>query len=206
MPEQNRPKNSVWTRHDWSRRRSRIGFTSCSWVRYSFLRRNVEVFRIHTTCRVMFWTAYTRNTYIYRSRMDGSDTSVFLTNVPRPIGLKIDFQSSRLWWTRDLTYIESSTLEGTDIKKYATLLRSSMPSQVDFFRGRAYWVLHAGRSLQSSPVSGGSIQTLHNDAGLLQNLVAVPREHLPRNRTNDCENRKCSNVCVLTPDAFSCVN
>ena len=157
-------------------------------------------------CRIMFWSTYHRRGFIYQSRMDGSHTETFISNLMFPLGLRIDFQNSRLWWTNDHIDIMSSTLDAADIKTFLRFPRMRGPCQVAFLRGRVFWVHHWTKMLQSSDMLGGGIQTLHTDSGFLQNLIAVPREHLPMNRTNDCENRKCKKVCVLTPDAFSCMN
>ena len=159
----------------------------------------------------MFWTSsvHENNCSIWRSWMDGTNSTQLVTGLNGPRGITIDFHHSRrLYWVSfHDRRVESSDMEGQDFKTILQLSAVSDPIGVGVLGGRLYWTTSSQRTLESSTVSGKDVQLLHNDTSQLFYMTVVPRpDYLPQNRQNHCENQSCTKVCVLTPTSYRCLS
>ena len=155
----------------------------------------------------MFWTRTERKGSIWRSWMDGTNHTQIATGLSGPAGITIDFQDSRLYWVVYYDQrVQSSDMQGQDVQTVVQLPSYSYPTGIGVLGGRIYWTTSNTGKLGSSTKAGQDIQLLHNYTNSLYQMTVVPRLDLPTNRTNHCENRSCSNICVLTPTSCSCLS
>ena len=121
--------------------------------------------------------------------------------------LTIDFQNSRLYWTcAGSNKVQSSDIQGRDIQIVIQRATHSGPNGIGLSGDRIFWSDFESNMLESGTKSGEDVNILYGGASPLYGLALAPsRGNLVGNRTNHCENRACSKVCVLTPTSFSCL-
>ena len=157
--------------------------------------------------RLMYLAEGHANGLIKRAGMDGTNLVTFVSPVHSPRGMTLDFHNSRLYWaSQDSANVQSCDLEGKDIRTAVQLAAGSRPWGFTLFEERIYVGNRAKNRVESYSKTGVDFRVLFTGSGALFHLVGLPRSDLPRTRANDCENRVCSKVCVLTPTSFSCVS
>ena len=139
--------------------------------------------------------------------MDGTKPRKIVSALNHPSGITIDFQDSRLYWTTAYSNrVQSSDMDGNDVETIVQLPKGSRPRGIGYLGGRIYWTCSETQKIQRSTESGDSLRVLHTDTDILYHMVIAPRPDLPRNRTNHCKNRSCTEVCVLTPTSSRCLS
>ena len=155
----------------------------------------------------MFWTSYGTQGTLSRAWMDGSNAAVLKTGLSMPLGIAIDFQDSCLYWAEYASNkLQSSDFHGQNVKTILELPDGSNPVGIGVLGRRIYWTEMGKKRLQSSTKSGKDIRLLHEGTDWLHRLAVVPRSDVPMSGNNDCENRNCSKVCVLTPTSYRCLS
>ena len=160
-------------------------------------------------CRTMFWTAHSFQhiSFIKTAGMDGSNKSTIFTGSDYPEGIAIDFKMSKIYWAATVTAkIQSSNLDGSDRRTIAQLSHEARPVGIALFGGTMFWGDSGNMKLESWSKVGNKLQTLHNDTNRIGHLAVASDLELPKTRINHCEGHKCSEVCVLTPTSFKCLN
>ena len=138
--------------------------------------------------------------------MDGSNLLTLVTGLNGPAGVTIDFASRKLYWTEYFgNVIQSSSLDGRDIQ-LVVQLSNAYPYGIAVLNNRIYWGNSGNRKLQSSTKDGQDVQTLYTETNDIYHLSIVPAVDRPTTRTNDCETRNCSTLCVLTPTSYRCLD
>ena len=134
--------------------------------------------------------------------MDGSDVSIIVSSLDRPISVIDDYDASRLYWAdHGANRTQSSNLAGGDIRTVIQLLTSTKPEGLAQHGNKLYWGNYATKSLQSSTKTGENVRTLNSSVQPL----TVATKNLSRARRNDCEGQACSGICVLTAKPFRCL-
>ena len=156
----------------------------------------------------MYFTTYSSPGSIKRAAMDGSAPSELVSGLNNPAGITIDFQNSRLYWTcAGDAKIESSDMQGRDIQSTLQRPSNSFTFGIGLTTDRLYWTDHQGNKIGSSTKTGQDTRDLYPGASGLNHVSVVPRSNHPsRNRTNHCENKACSKVCVLTRTSSRCMS
>ena len=148
-----------------------------------------------------------------RAGMDGSEVVQVLSGRDHPVGITIDFEESRLFWTEYGGHIIcSSALDGTDIFVVADSetetddggLAVKYPWGIAVHNDEVYWGNFHDNSLQRCSKWGGEIETLLTGQGHIQQLTTT-QWNIPITRGNDCQGTDCGHICVLTPGSYSCV-
>ena len=150
--------------------------------------------------RIMYWTTADFPGSVKRGGMDGSDVSVIFTGLSYPGGIAIDFPSSRIYWTvGGEDRVQSSDMQGNHVRTVIQLPRDSGTYGIALYANRIYVTTWSTKKLQSFTTAGEDLQELHTDANHLYHVAIISaRPDRPNNRTNHCENHRCSKVCVLT--------
>ena len=88
----------------------------------------------------MYWTDYGTVVRIERASMDGSSrTSLHTTELSRPYGLTIDYDTQTLYWVDyTLDKLESSNTDGTN-RTVVTRVNVQCPWGITFFERKLYW-------------------------------------------------------------------
>ena len=129
--------------------------------------------------RLMYWTTGGGGT-IRRAEMDGSNSAVLLRGLSSPVGVTIDFGSSRLYWVEHGNHtIKSSDLNGNDIN-------GNSPWGIATLQDRVYWGTFADNKLHSITKAGEDVRTLYDGVNYVTQLVMTTSD-LPKDRTNHCE-------------------
>lgn len=154
----------------------------------------------------MYWTRSSTGS-IHKAGMDGSTPVTLVTGLESPVGVTIDFTSQRIYWTEGSSHkIQSSDLGGRDVKLVVQLpTTGSYPWGIAFWNDRIYWGNNENQTLQSCTKDGQDIQTLYIGTKPFRHITIVPVTDEPTNRTNDCEGRNCSTLCVLTQTSYRCL-
>ena len=140
--------------------------------------------------------------------MDGSDSQIILSNVKSPMGITIDFQSSRLYWTSWAgNAIETSDVNGMDRKVVISLVQGSRPCGIGMFNGALYWSNQELKTVQTCPnVNNCQAVEVHNAGAHIRDMTVIHETNQPRfARRNDCVGMGCSHKCVLARKSSSCV-
>ena len=170
---------------------------------------NMNLFS-RNVCRQMYWTCWPDK--IMRAQMDGSEVAQVLSGRDHPVGITIDFDESRLFWAEYGAHmIYSSALDGSDISVVASSETDSVvhvpgtyPWGIAVHNQDVYWGNFHGRSLQRCSKKGGSVETLLTEQGHIQQLTTT-RWNFTVTRQNDCEDKNCGRICVLTASSYRCV-
>ena len=153
----------------------------------------------------MYWTRYDAGS-IHRAGMDGSNPETLVTGLNHPTGVTIDFALQRLYWAESgSNRIQSSDLDGRDLQLVVQLSNGSVPWGIAVLNDRIYWGNEGNYRLQSATKDGRDVQTLYTSIKGISQITIVPAPDLVNNRTNDCEGRDCSKLCVLTPTSYRCL-
>ena len=153
--------------------------------------------------RSMLWAQYTELEWMVPT----SDPLTILDGLTYPRGVTIDFASRRLFWAEfESNRIQSSDLVGRDIQLVVQLPSGSEPFGITVVNDRIYWGGYGNCELQSGTKDGRDIQTLYNETSSIYHVTAVPALDQSPSRRNDCEGRHCSNLCVLTPTFYRCLD
>ena len=129
----------------------------------------------------MYWTRWQHD--IMSAQMDGTGAGQLVTGRDHPVGITIDYDASRLYWTDYGAHrICSSNLNGTGV--------DNKPSQYKYPYGIA--------TLQNVEYVG----FVHENK---RQHVTTNSWNFPVTRENPCAGQQCKNICVLTTSAFSCV-
>ena len=143
---------------------------------------------------------------LHKAGMDGSGTTTIQTGLDLPRGLTIDFAARRLYWTERTTHrIQTSDMDGGDLRTAVQLPLGSGPHGIAISGDRIYWGNEGDNKLQSSTKDGQDIQTLYVATDDIKKVILVPAGNQATNRSNDCEGRNCSTLCVLTPVSYRCL-
>ena len=164
----------------------------------------------------MYWTCWPDK--IMRAQMDGTEVVQILSGRDHPVGLAIDFDESRLYWSEYGAHqICSRALNGS--KPWVEVLATSRPVGSSFGGwgvrypwGIAvtddycvYWGNFHGNTLQRRENWGGNTTILLREQGHIQQLTTT-KWNFPTSRANDCMGQNCGhNICVLTTSSFRCV-
>ena len=156
----------------------------------------------------MYWTRGPAGV-IMEAQMDGSDM-VRLIDCNGPLGIIIDYDTSRIFWTEQgNNRILSSNLNGTDVRSVVALPTGTTPYGIAIHNNELYWGNWNDRSLQRSSKTGEHIRTLFRGAKNenIRHLctLCTTSRNFPTSRPNHCEAQNCSNICVLTATAFRCI-
>ena len=162
---------------------------------------------VSNVTRIMYWTTADSPGSVKRGGLDGSEVSVIVTGRSYPAGIAIDFQRSHIYWTvGGEDRVKSSDMEGNDVQTVIQLPADSGTYGIALYGNRIYVRNWSSKKVQSFTTAGEDPQDLHTNTNHLYHLAIISaRPHHPINRTNHCENRGCSKVCVLTRTAFKCV-
>ena len=141
--------------------------------------------------------------------MDGSGGHIMLSNLNSPIGITIDYQTARLYWTSYAgSMIESSGLDGEDRMTIVTLNRGTGPYGIDILDGILYWATLDSGEVQSCTGTDACNPTTVYEAGtFLRDIAIMSASHQPvlERQINDCDGQGCSHNCVLTSNSFRCI-
>ena len=136
--------------------------------------------------------------------MDGSGSAVLVLGLNWPIGITIDYDSSRLCWVELGSHkIQSSALKGEDLRTIVVDLDAA-PFGIATMRNRVYWSTENPDKVHSVNKAGEDVRTLYHGANNIK-LLILPTSNLPRNRQNHCEYTKCTRICVLTATFARCI-
>ena len=127
--------------------------------------------------------------------MDGSDPEVILSNLTSPMGITIDFQSSRLYWTSWAgDAIETSDLNGMDHRVVISLAKGSRPYGIGMFNGALYWSNQELKTVQTCfNVEDCQAREVYNANAYLRDLAIMHESNQPRTtRHNVCAGMGCS--------------
>ena len=154
----------------------------------------------------MYWAIYSPGS-IQRVEMDGSSPVVLLTGLEGPNGITIDFAHRRLYWT-DLNShkIQSSDLDGRNVRTLVQLGSGSHPWGIGVINDRIYWGNEGNKKLESATMDGQDVKMLHTSTNSIRHITIVRAMDGPKNRTNPCEGRNCSKLCVLTRTSYRCLS
>ena len=114
-------------------------------------------------CRTIYWTTRYPGK-ISRASMDGADPAAIVTGLVEPMGVFVDLDSSRLFWTDYRAHrIQSSELDGGDVRDILQLPELTHPYGIVVYEDRIYWGTHNWGSnlLQSCNKSGEDVRTLY---------------------------------------------
>ena len=152
----------------------------------------------------MYWTRCLGD--IMGAQMDGSDAVQIVKRLSCPAGITIDHGTSRLFWTEMAgDMIRSSNLDGTDVRTIVHLPPGTEPWGIALHNEHMYWGSWNASSVQRRSKSGHTgIQTVFNRTRPVQQLTTTSCNY-PISRTNNCNEKKCSHICVLTTNSFRCI-
>ena len=117
---------------------------------------------VHTTIAVgggkLYWTQRTSNTTgeIWRANLDGSNVELVKELTSVPLGIAIDAENSKLYFTNGWGKIQRMNLDGTDFQpNFITGLE--VPMNIILDRDNIYWT-EGNRIRRVSLLNGGNIQ------------------------------------------------
>ena len=149
-----------------------------------------------------------------RAGMDGTDVVQFLSGLDHPVGVTVDFDESRIYWSEYTGHSisSSSALNSSDVFVVADNetetddggLSVKYPWGIAVHNDYVYWGNFHDSSLQRCSKWGGEIETLLSDQGHIQQLTTT-KWNFRMTRANDCEGTNCGGICVLTPSSYRCV-
>ena len=143
----------------------------------------------------MYWTV--REGHIMRAQMDGSDPVQVVTGLGNPVGITIDYDASRMFWTEHTgNKICSSNLDGTDVRPIVPLPSGTVPWGIAVHNDQIYWGNRNTSSLQRSSKSGQDVRTVFTGSSPIQPLM-TSGGNFPTTRRNQCEGHSCANICVI---------
>lgn len=130
----------------------------------------------------MYWTRWPGDIMV--AQMDGTGAVQLVTGRDHPVGITVDYETARLYWTEYHAHrVCSSNLDGTDVK---------WTQQT----GKYPW----GIALLNKEVYVGYVRGDQKSQQLTTN-----RWNFNTSRENHCAGQYCAKICVLTTSAFSCV-
>ena len=159
----------------------------------------------------MYWTSWPDK--IMRAQMDGTHVTQVLSGLDHPVGVTIDFDESRLYWSEYTAHcISSSTMNGSDIFVVADGETDTedggsavrYPWGIALHDDYVYRGNYHGNSLQRCSKGGSDIENLLMDQGHIQQLTTT-KWNFRMTRANDCEGKNCGHICVLTTSSYECV-
>ena len=141
---------------------------------------------------------------ILKADMDGQNIIVVAHGTGCPMGIAVDFWSSKIFWARAGASlgVMTSDLQGKDVQVVAK-------DGVDFPWGIAvseseiFWGSQDGK-IKSSSKLGVNVTVLYNGTAPVRHIVLANRLSSTRSRSNDCF-EVCFGICVLTPASFRCL-
>ena len=143
----------------------------------------------------MYWGS-AEECSIKRAGMDGSNPRTFVSELHEPVGVVIDFSSSRLYWADyQAKKIQSCGLD------YGKVVGPWGTAVVDGF---VYWSQGFARRVGSVSIDGGKVHSVCNQNYVIVINLVSPDVVFPRNRTYSCK-QKCPGVCVLNPTYYTCL-
>ena len=155
----------------------------------------------------MYWTGFARP--IKRAEMDGSnDVGVLYHHILKPVGIAIDYESSKFYWVEYVRHAVMScnlSCDPLDVETNVQLPDGSQPWGLALYGDKIYWTTSNPRSVQSCDRSGGNVQTLFTSNKPLKHLALANTSSIATMRKNHCEGQVCANTCVLTSNSFRCL-
>ena len=143
-----------------------------------------------------------KNGYIMRSEMDGSNIATIVSSLSYPKGLVVDYSEGRLYWTDSGNdNIRSSNLQGSDQRGVASV---TDPWGIAILNDRVLFSSTSSDTVYSVTKAGTGTMTLHTGPGDIYQLVFAAY-NLPQNRTNPCDSLTCSRLCVLKASSATCI-
>ena len=138
--------------------------------------------------------------------MDGSDLVEIVPGLNHPVGIVVDYDSRRLFWTEFAKHtIHSSNFHGTDVRLVVQLKDKAGPHGIAIHKKRLFWGNHLSHSLQSSDKAGQHVRTLYNGKKAVYQLI-VRIQNPVQTWVNHCEWQDCSGgICVLNRNSYRCV-
>ena len=127
-----------------------------------------------------------------------------ISGLHSPIGIAIDYSTSRLYCTdHGAQKIQSSGLDGHDVVTVAVV--ASKPFGITVDEKQLYWSLPLAdlARVESMAVAGESVSIAYN--GTAVGHLTSTDWIVAKNRTNPCDGQTCSGLCVLTPLASRCL-
>ena len=139
--------------------------------------------------------------------MDGSDPVRLVdTEIGEPIGIAVDFNSSRIVWADSAkNMIQSSNLDGSDLQTVVSLKSDQSPYGIALYGDKIFWSNYGTKTLQSRDRSGRKVRTVYSGIHPIMGLASVNANEPTGVRQNDCDGQQCPNICVLSRNASRCL-
>ena len=99
----------------------------------------------------MYWVgeSFSHGAFIRKGGMDGSNPTNLVVGAGDAVGIQIDFQTRRLYWTNhDCNRIQYSNLDGSGIVTAHHLSKSDKPMGIAIYGDRLYWSYWGGETLK----------------------------------------------------------
>ncbi|TWW66523.1 Low-density lipoprotein receptor-related protein 2 [Takifugu flavidus] len=149
---------------------------------------------------LMLWSETGSTPQIERSGMDGSKREVVVSkDLSWPVSLAYDFLDNRVYWADEkLRCIGSTSLDGDDIK-ILQLAETPNPFSVAVFNDRVFWSDTKRRTIRSADKNTGKDQKVLLKRPGQPFGLKVMHELSQQVRSNPCDQRRCSHLCLLAP-------
>ena len=112
----------------------------------------------------MYWLDKFDNA-IYKANTDGTgSTTTILTGVNNPVGLAIDYEGGKLYWTTNeaasTSKIQSSNLDGTGVTDLVTGLVDPDNIALDLANNKMYWTDYGDGQIRRANLDGSGVESL----------------------------------------------
>ena len=161
---------------------------------------------VHPNARWLFFTEVS-NPRIIRCGLDGSDRQTIVsnkaTNIRKPNGLSIDFDSNRLYWIDSIyKQIQSSNLNGTDIKLLTTAPKYMALAQgLIVFKDWIYLTTYR-KIYRVDKENGSNVEDVKRDLSYPRGIKIYSQENQQKG-DNVCgqHNGGCEQLCLQSPQS-----
>lgn len=168
-----------------------------------------RVIALHPRKGKMYWTEFGQNPKISVASMDGSSHKPLITDLRKPNGLTVDWNSDRLYWTNGKFEgsdgsIESCRLDGSDRKLFVTNVAMN-PYYIAIFQDILFCSDLMLQSISSfDKVTGKYRKSIVTDSERIHGLYMYDPS-VQNFDVNPCESDPCSHFCLLNDNStYTC--
>ena len=149
---------------------------------------------------------------LYRAHMDGTNFTSIVTDYGRIVGIAVDPNSDRIYWSSYGNFqIASSLRDGSGVQTVVQLPTGAYTWCLAKLNDLIYWGDVSRGTLQSSTITGADVTTLSSETRYIQRLILVPSSQEQnelwnlKTVSNPCEDQGCSHICALKAESYSCM-
>ena len=141
--------------------------------------------------------------------MDGRNVQKVVDRVFRPVGIAVDQNSSKVFWTDHGEHTITGWTEFPQHGKHVRLAKAwtgGNPSGVVVHNDHLFWGTFRDFKLRTATINGYAVKVVYRGISEISQVDVIRDRSQVLSRPNHCSGQTCSGICLLNPTSFSCVN